>query len=444
MKYSISFRIDDGQVGKEASAFACFGEKNRKETTTLRMHLWWEGGCTSFDVGYCVDKDGWDTKVQRCKRGTWHGSNGNVAACVVNGRIRQMADLAHEALSRCDVMCKKEDVAEKLRNAIGEASPLECTKQNAGLADATPMLNSEDSLVEWMSAYVDNRCLVNEWSAGTRKKYEELVGYIRSFDADATISDVDNKWLGRLTAWFATLGLHNLTVKIMLGMLKWFLRWAEDAGVTSGEDWKRFSPRLKIVPRKVIFLTWEELMRVYSIELDEAPLRWARDLFCLQCFTSLRYSDVSKLRHVQVRKNHIELVTQKTRDCIVVELNKYARELTERYAHLEGVYAMPQLSIQRVNLLLKEIGKRAGLDEPVEMVWYVGSRRVVRVCPKWELLSTHCGRRTFICTSLAMGIPVETIMKWTGHNDYKAMRPYIEVADTTKQREMAKWDRWGE
>ena len=39
-----------------------------------------------------------------------------------------------------------------------------------------------------------------------------------------------------------------------------------------------------------------------------------------------------------------------------------------------------------------------------------------------------------------MGIPQSVVMKCTGHSDYRAMRPYIEVADETTARELAKWD----
>lgn len=31
-------------------------------------------------------------------------------------------------------------------------------------------------------------------------------------------------------------------------------------------------------------------------------------------------------------------------------------------------------------------------------------------------------------------------MKCTGHSDFRAMRPYIEVADETTARELSKWD----
>ena len=62
------------------------------------------------------------------------------------------------------------------------------------------------------------------------------------------------------------------------------------------------------------------------------------------------------------------------------------------------------------------------------------------VTPKYALLSTHAGRRTFICNALALGIPAQVVMKWTGHSDYKAMKPYIDIADDIKANAMNKFN----
>ena len=62
------------------------------------------------------------------------------------------------------------------------------------------------------------------------------------------------------------------------------------------------------------------------------------------------------------------------------------------------------------------------------------------ICPKHELLSTHTGRKTFICNALSLGIPPNVVMKWTGHSDYKAMKPYIDIADSIKVNSMALFD----
>ena len=38
----------------------------------------------------------------------------------------------------------------------------------------------------------------------------------------------------------------------------------------------------------------------------------------------------------------------------------------------------------------------------------------------------------FYTPLLSSGIPPQVVMKWTGHSDYQAMKPYIEIAEKTK------------
>jgi integrase len=93
-----------------------------------------------------------------------------------------------------------------------------------------------------------------------------------------------------------------------------------------------------------------------------------------------------------------------------------------------------------MNDYLKELGELAKIDTPVSQTHYFGSERIDEVLPKYELLGTHVGRRTFICSALSIGIPVQVVMKWTGHSDYKSMKPYIDVADKTKKNAMEKFN----
>ena len=50
------------------------------------------------------------------------------------------------------------------------------------------------------------------------------------------------------------------------------------------------------------------------------------------------------------------------------------------------------------------------------------------------------GCRTFICFALSSGIPPQVVMKWTGHSDYQAMKPYIAIAEKTKADAMKLFD----
>ena len=66
--------------------------------------------------------------------------------------------------------------------------------------------------------------------------------------------------------------------------------------------------------------------------------------------------------------------------------------------------------------------------------------KVMKRIAKYALLGTHAGLRTFICNALALGIPPQVVMKWTGHSDYKAMKLYIDIADDIKANAMSKFN----
>ena len=205
-----------------------------------------------------------------------------------------------------------------------------------------------------------------------------------------------------------------------------------------------FNPKLKSTPKKVIFLTWEELskLREYPIPATKQYLERVRDVFLFQCFTGLRYSDVFNLRRSDVKDTHIEVTTVKTADSLVIELNNYSRAILDKYKHVafEGDKVLPVVSNQKMNDYLKELSKLAGIDEPVRETYYKGNERIDLVTPKYELMSTHAGCRTFICNALSLGIPAQVVMKWTGHSDYKAMKPYIDIADDIKANAMDKFN----
>lgn len=94
-----------------------------------------------------------------------------------------------------------------------------------------------------------------------------------------------------------------------------------------------------------------------------------------------------------------------------------------------------------MNTYLKEVCFECGIDEVLTDTYYIGTKKVEETHEKWEMIGTHCGRRTFICNALMMGIAPNVIMKWTGHSDYKAMKPYIDIADEAKKNAMKLFDK---
>ena len=94
----------------------------------------------------------------------------------------------------------------------------------------------------------------------------------------------------------------------------------------------------------------------------------------------------------------------------------------------------------RVNYI-KEVCRQCELNEVITSTHYVGDRKITESKPKWKAVGTHCGRRTFICNALMLGIAPSIVMKWTGHSDYRAMKPYIDIADEAKKNAMNLFDK---
>ena len=90
-----------------------------------------------------------------------------------------------------------------------------------------------------------------------------------------------------------------------------------------------------------------------------------------------------------------------------------------------------------MNEYLKDLCELCGFNAPITRVVVRAGKRVEETRPKYELVGTHAGRRTFICFALSSGIPPQVVMKWTGHSDYKAMKPYIDIAEKVKAEQMA-------
>lgn len=112
------------------------------------------------------------------------------------------------------------------------------------------------------------------------------------------------------------------------------------------------------------------------------------------------------------------------------------KQYTRRYEYQTEHY----LHVGKMNDYLKELAELAGIDEPVRQTYYRDNERIDEGTPKYALLGTNAGRRTFICNALALGIPPQIVIKWTGHSDYKAMKPYIDIAYDIKANAMSKFN----
>ena len=293
--------------------------------------------------------------------------------------------------------------------------------------------------------FLQDGSALRSWSPATRRCYEGVLPLLDRFDPSLRIDRIGSRTLERVYLHLTGRHLANRSINWYITVLKAFLSWAQKRGYPVDASFGEFKPRIKTIPKTVVFLNWDELMALFNHDSASWSVRWhiVSDWFLLACFTGLRISDIASLHWSDVQDGSIVVVTHKTAVPLRIELNHYSRAILARCRERAGTSpsVMPQMDLRNMNKTLKQICRAMGFETPVTSFSYrEGGKRVERVRPKWQEISMHCGRRTFICNALALGISPTVVMQWTGHRNYSSMKPYIAVSDAEKARQMAKFD----
>lgn len=400
------------------------------DNVPIRMRVSYARQRIEFSTGYRIDTSKWDADKQRVRNGC-------------SNKLKQTASEINADLlkyySAIQGIFKEFEVQE----VIPTTDQLKKAFNTRYGSDSSTL--SHIAFFPAFDEFIQDEGNINSWTDSTYIKFRTIRNHFMEFDPLLSFEFFDESGLTKFTSFLRDRkGMRNSTVLKDLAFVKWFLRWAYRKGYTTNNACDQFNPGLRTTRKKVIFLTPDELnqIRNYPIPSTKQYLERVRDVFLFCCFTGLRHSDVYNLKRSDVKDDCIEITTVKTADSLVIELNNHSRAILEKYKDIafEGDKVLPVVSNQKMNLYLKELCQLAGIDEPIRETYYRGNERVDEVLPKYELVGTHVGRRTFICNALSLGIPAQVVMKWTGHNDYKAMKPYIDIADKIKSDAMSKFN----
>ena len=408
------------------------------ENVPIRMRVNFASQRIEFTTGYRIDVAKWDVDKQRVKNGCTNklkqsASEINVALL---GYYTELQEI-FKRFEVAEIVPSPAEVKEAFNNRYGQNEKIELAS-----ADTS---NVPSNFYEAFDDFVRVCGRQNDWTHSTFEKFAAVKNHLKNFRSELSFDFFDEEGLTEYVQYLREVReMRNSTIGKQLSFLKWFLRWSFKQGMHSNNAYDTFKPKLKDTQKKIIFLTWEELnrLREFKIPPTKQALERVRDVFLFQCFTGLRYSDVFNLRRSDIKGDHIEVTTVKTSDSLIIELNDHSKAILEKYkdVEFENDKALPVITNQKMNDYLKELAELAEINEPVRQTYYKGNERIDEVTPKYALLGTHAGRRTFICNALALGIPPQVVMKWTGHSDYKAMKPYIDIADNIKASAMSKFN----
>ncbi len=408
--------------------------KGDSKNLAIRMRVTLRGQTPiDFPTGHNINASDWDIEhqcaFQSCK-----------AATEINRTIDEWKSITNEIFARFELLEKRVptpcEIKELFNDIIGRK--LETNSQ---------ITDEPDDLFRGFDIFTETMGRQNQWTISTFEKFAAIRKHLKDFDPSLSFSQIDDAKMQRYFEYLQHKDFRNTTIAKHLAFVRWFLRWAANNGYYNGTAHNTFRPKMKGIngnSKEIIYLTQNEIkiLETHQFLPSQSSLERVRDVFLFSCFTGLRYSDVAKLKRSDIKDGFIEVVTKKTNDGLRIELNKHSQVILDKYKDIQfpDDLALPVISNVKMNVYLKNLGQVCGIDAPTRIVYFQGNKRMEQVLPKWALLTTHCGRRTFVITALQLGIPSEVIMKWTGHSDFSAMKPYVKIVDELKARLMTKFD----
>lgn len=189
-----------------------------------------------------------------------------------------------------------------------------------------------------------------------------------------------------------------------------------------------------------IYLNTIEIDYIKKVKLEEEYLNNSRDWLVISCFTGQRVSDFMRFSSDMIREENgkylLEFTQMKTKKIMTIPLTKEVREVLKK----RGGEFPRAISDQRYNDYIKIVCKRAKINEEV-----IGKRRIsialegskpkrndyrdkLDTFKKWQLVSSHIGRRSF-ATNYYGKVPTTYLINITGHGSEKMFLNYIKKSN---------------
>lgn len=219
------------------------------------------------------------------------------------------------------------------------------------------------------------------------------------------------------------------TTQRELGFIKTFCKHARSLEVETHPQ----LDQLRLSKEKVekIYLTFDELEQIEKTKDLPDHLENARDWLIISCFLGQRISDfmrfTDKMLRVEQGKTLIEFTQKKTGKLMTVPLHEKVLKILDKR---DGKFPRA-ISDQRYNDYIKEVCKAAKLKTKIK-----GSkqsetapesgifRKETKMFQKWELVTSHIGRRSF-ATNFYGKIPTTYLIYITGHSTEAMFLNYI-------------------
>lgn len=264
-----------------------------------------------------------------------------------------------------------------------------------------------------------------------------ILGELENGIGEINPEDVSHEFLSALTIYLSQCGYANTSIKYAIGYIKRIIKWSTLYGAIASPTLSK-PIKMAVQPYKIA-LRYDELIKIASYPIHLMHIRKdtreayerARDTFVLACNLGQRWSDVKQVSPDNFADGVYRCYQRKTGNYATVDIDKLSidplmtRAILDRYTQ-----TCPwKKSYRNLATTLKHFFRAIGMTE---MVQYFEPTMQDSRCksvkkPKWDLVTMHSARRTFITLNSERGISPQLLMKASGHASVGSFSRYVCV-----------------
>lgn len=244
------------------------------------------------------------------------------------------------------------------------------------------------------------------------------------------------------------------TLKRDFGYIASLCIYAKRKGVDVNDDWVDFKfskvKKTDLFPKSVNsgsdkifyqYFNFEEIKTIENLEGLSESLDNVRDWLLISLLVGQRISDWMRFDKSMIIKSRgkgfIKFTQAKTGNEMMIPVYEKLQKILDKR---NGDFPR-QIEFQKYNDYVKKVAEKAGFTEKVmgykdQVLEGLGKRRIYGEYERWELISSHIGRRSF-ATNFYKQIPTYDIMFMTGHKTEGEFLRYINETSEDRAHDIA-------
>ena len=229
------------------------------ENVPIRMRVVFASHRIEFTTGYRIDVAKWDADKQRVKNGCTNKLKQN--ASEINADLLKYYTEIQNIFKEFEVQGFM-PTTEQVKDAFNRLHNGKKEDEEQAPVVFLPL--------EVFDEFIKECGTQNGWSDATYEKFAAVRKHLEKFDKGLTFESLDEPKLTKYVNFLKdTEDMRNTSIMKQVAYLKWFLRWCTKKGYCMNNAYEDFNPKLRSTPKKVIFLTWDELNQLKNYQIPE-------------------------------------------------------------------------------------------------------------------------------------------------------------------------------